>query len=120
MRASFDTDVRASIESLWSVTLGLPAQRAVGVDSAAARTHLLRCITGSGAWEGIVTVSVSENLARRVAGSIFESPGENVTIDKLHDALGEIANRTGGGVKGLLPGPSLRSLPSVVSGAIVY
>jgi chemotaxis protein CheX len=119
MRASFDTDLRELIETIWSVTLGLTLSEPSGSIAPPPEHTLCGCITVSGAWGGIVTVSVSESLARRVAGSMFESPGENLTIEELHDALGEIANMTGGGVKGLLPGPSQLSLPSVISGTNV-
>jgi chemotaxis protein CheX len=35
---------------------------------------------------------------------------------ELVDAIGEIANMTGGNVKALLPGPSVLSLPEVAAG----
>lgn len=76
-----------------------------------------RCLSGrvdlSGAWEGTVTVDCSRELARRVAGTLFDLDPALVTGDELLDAMGEIVNITGGNVKALLPGPCALSLPAV-------
>lgn len=119
MSESFDKDLRELVETIWSVTLGLELREPTGSIAPPPEHALSGCINVSGTWAGQVTVTVSEALARRVAGNMFDSPGENLTSEELHDALGEIANMTGGGVKALLPGPSQLSLPTVVSGTNV-
>jgi chemotaxis protein CheX len=48
---------------------------------------------------------------------MFEQPATELSVSELHDAIGEIANMTGGGIKAMLPAPSHLSLPAVVSGA---
>ncbi len=67
----------------------------------------------SGAWEGSVMIGCSGQLARRAAGAMFDVPPEDATESDLSDAIGELANVLGGNVKGLVPGPSLLSLPTV-------
>jgi chemotaxis protein CheX len=119
MTESFDRDLRGLVETIWSVTLGLELSGAAGSIAPPSEQTVYGCINISGAWLGLVTLSLSENLARRVAGQMFDAPGESLTTEDLHDALGEIANMTGGAVKGLLPGPNQLSLPSVLSGSNV-
>ncbi|MEI9937578.1 MAG: chemotaxis protein CheX [Pseudomonadota bacterium] len=119
MTESFNKDLRELIETIWSVTLGLELTEPSGSIAPPPEHALCGCIHVSGTWVGLVTVSLSDALARRAASTMFDAPAEGLTMEELHDALGEIANMTGGGVKGLLPGPSQLSLPSVVSGTNV-
>ncbi len=67
----------------------------------------------SGAWEGTVTVDCSRELARRLAGTLFDLDPGRVSGGDILDAMGEIVNITGGNVKALLPGPCALSLPAV-------
>ena len=112
-----DSDLREVFEAIWSVTLGLDLLGPAGSIPPPPEDTLCACLYLSGAWSGLVSVSVSEGLARRAASAMFELPAAELSQAELHDALGEIANMTGGGVKALLPGPSHLSLPSVVSGS---
>ncbi|HEY0469912.1 MAG TPA: chemotaxis protein CheX [Polyangiaceae bacterium] len=116
MKESFNKELRDLVASIWSATLGLELTEPSDSQAPPSEHTLCGCINLSGAWQGLVTVSVSEALARRVASNMFDAPADGLTMEELHDALGEIANMVGGGVKGLLPGPSQLSLPSVVSG----
>ncbi len=111
-----NADLRELVEQVWSVTLGVEIFGPAGSIPPPPEHTLCGCVHVSGAWNGLVTVHVSEGLARRVAANLFETSIEDLSTEELHDALGEIANMTGGSVKGLLPAPSQLSLPSVVSG----
>ncbi len=111
-----NSDLRELVESVWSATLGYDVLGPAGSIPPPPESTLCGCVHLSGAWNGLVTVKVSETLARKVAATMFDSPVETLSVDDLRDALGEIANITGGCVKGLLPGPSQLSLPSVVTG----
>lgn len=111
-----DSDLRELVEAVWTVTLGFDVLDPAGSIPPPPEQTVCGCVHVTGAWTGIVTVHVSESLARNVAATMFEIAPEALTEDELHDALGEIANMTGGTVKGLLPGPSKLSLPTVVSG----
>jgi len=110
------TDLRDVIETIWETTLGMDVLGPEGSIPPPARGSYCGCVQITGGFTGAVMVSVSDRMARRVAGAMLETPLEAVTLSDLCDALGEIANMTGGSVKALLPGPSQLSLPSVVSG----
>jgi chemotaxis protein CheX len=111
-----ESDLREVIETVWVAALGLDVLGPAGSSPPPPTGSLCGCVQITGAFGGAVMVSVSERLARRAAGAMLDTPPEAVTAEDLRDALGEIANMTGGNVKALLPGPSHLSLPSVVSG----
>jgi chemotaxis protein CheX len=112
-----DSDLRDLVESVWTVTLGFEVLDPAGSIPPPPDNTLCGCVHLSGAWQGLVSVRVSENLARNVAATMFDTSADAIGNEELHDALGEIANMTAGSVKALLPGPSSLSLPSVVSGS---
>ena len=111
-----NSDLRDLVESVWTVTLGFEVLDPAGSIPPPPDNTLCGCVHLSGEWQGLVSVRVSEKLARSVASTMFEMSLEEITDAELNDALGEIANMTAGSVKALLPGPSSLSLPSVVSG----
>jgi chemotaxis protein CheX len=70
----------------------------------------------SGTWTGSVVVSCSDDLATRTAGRMLEAEPSSLTAEDISDALGEVANMVGGGVKAMMPEPSMLSLPVVAFG----
>jgi chemotaxis protein CheX len=107
-------DVTMIVESIFAELLGfgvLPAP----VPSSPAGDQLAGLVRISGEWHGTVTVTCDQELAGRIATAMLDrapaSPAE------VADAVGEVANMTGGNVKALLPGPSVLSLPEVAGGA---
>jgi chemotaxis protein CheX len=70
----------------------------------------------SGTWTGSVVVSCSDDLAVRTAASMLEAEPSGLTGEDISDALGEVANMIGGGVKAMMPEPSMLSLPVVAFG----
>lgn len=70
-------------------------------------------VTISGTSNGLVAVDCSEELARRLASAMFDSPESELSEAEVLDSLGEIANIIGGNIKALLPGPSTLGLPKV-------
>lgn len=111
-----EVDLREVIETVWVAALGVDVMGPAGSIPPPPQGSLCGCVQITGAYTGAVMVSVSERLALRAASAMLDTPPGAVTPDDLRDALGEIANMTGGNVKALLPGPSRLSLPSVVSG----
>jgi len=102
-------------ENIWETMLGLtvrdePAGAPETHQAVAASVHV------SGAWDGLVLVKCSSKLARRAAGRIFETDGEKLSSADVQDAVGELANMTGGSFKNLLASPTHLSLPTVVEG----
>ena len=109
-------DLREVVETVWTITLGFKVLDPLGSLPPPPEATWCGCIHVSGAWNGLIKVSMSEALARRAAAAMFGASAESLSAADVTDALGEIANMTGGNVKALLPGPSQLSLPSVVTG----
>lgn len=64
-----------------------------------------------GAWTGSISIEISEPLAGRLAQSMLDAP--EAEPDDVRDAMCELANVIGGNLKGLMPGPSVLSVPRV-------
>jgi len=75
------------------------------------------CVQITGAWDGAVRVDCSSSLARLATARFLGVQPEEVNIDQIRDAMGELANMSAGSVKPLLPSPSHLSLPSVADGS---
>ena len=67
--------------------------------------------------EAVVTIRCSASFARRWAEAMFDLSADELTEADVADALGELTNMTGGGVKSLLPGVCTLGLPWVASAA---
>ena len=61
-------------------------------------------------------MSCPAELAREVASVMFGVEPADVSASELSDAIGELANMTGGNLKALLPELTMLSLPSVTEG----
>ena len=48
---------------------------------------------------------------------MFATESHHEPLDRVRDAVGELANMIGGNVKALLPGPSRLSLPALIENA---
>jgi chemotaxis protein CheX len=111
-------DIYDIVRTIWDAVLGWEIQPSVDArllnGSGSFRTGIIQI---AGAWEGAVVCSGSEELMRRAAAVVFQTPQDVVTIDMVQDALMELVNMIGGNVKALLPGPSYLSLPEVVEGS---
>ncbi len=75
------------------------------------------CVTVSGAWNGAILLECGSDAARDAAAALFMAEPAEMSDPDIADALGELVNMVGGNVKGLLPGPSKLSVPSVTYGA---
>ena len=60
-------------------------------------------------------VECPEQMARCIAGAMFEIEAEALSIEEVRDALGEVANMLGGNLKGMCPQSYQLSLPTVSS-----
>jgi chemotaxis protein CheX len=109
-------DLAMIVESIFAELLGLGVQPAyLPAEAGPGDGRLVGLVRISGAWHGTVSVTCERELAVRIAGAMLgrEPQGEA----EVADAIGEIANMTGGNVKALLPGPSVMSLPEVAAAA---
>jgi len=75
------------------------------------------CVQITGAWEGAVRVDCSRTLAQLATSRFLGVTPEEVAIDQIRDAMGELANMSAGSVKPLLPPPCQLSLPTVADGS---
>ena len=111
-------DIIELVDMIWSSTLGLHIEPLGDADRAEwalpaveAQVHI------AGAWQGAVVLNTSQRLAAQVAQRMFSLDATPPTSDDIQDAFGEIANITGGNIKGLLSeGDAHLSLPVVIQG----
>ena len=118
-------DVLAVVEEVWTTFLGgepllpvVPAPEADDPDDSATRWYA--AVTVSGAWAGVIVVSVEHELAHAVTDAMLgtESGDQPVPTEDVVDALGELVNVIGGNIKSLMEGPSKLSLPLVAQAPI--
>jgi len=116
-------DIVAVATEVWQHMLGLEL---VGLDAAAAPARTDPAgVTGepmratvliSGAFEGSVSLELSDRAARHVAGVMFGIEPYEITPEDAADAIGELANMVGGNLKMLVERPAKLSLPAVALG----
>ena len=75
---------------------------------------LTGCVQLTGAWEGASVVRCSYRLASHLASTMFGT--EELAVEEVCDAIGELANLTAGAVQAMMPAPSELSPPSVIEG----
>jgi hypothetical protein len=68
----------------------------------------------SGAWNGVVLLHGSGQLAHSAASVIFSNGLSKVTAQEQSDAMYELTNVIANNIKALLPGPCQLSLPQVM------
>jgi chemotaxis protein CheX len=111
-------DIIELVDMIWSTTLGIETRALTHADrddwtlpAVEAQVHI------AGTWQGVVVLHTSEALAARVAQRMFNLGANTPTAEDMQDAFGEVANITGGNIKGLLSeGDAHLSLPAVVQG----
>ena len=108
-------EINGLVGDIWGSVLGIPATPA----SSDVRIEELR-LTGfvhiQGDWEGTVTVDCPLPLATNAAAAMFAMEVGELSKEEIDDALGEITNMTGGGIKSMLDGSCKLSLPTVIEG----
>jgi len=74
------------------------------------------CVHISGQWQGAVVVQGTPELGRLLAARFLEMSASDVSEADILDSAAELTNMIGGNIKGLVPGPSFLSIPSVTVG----
>lgn len=110
-----ESDVRQVTETVWNLMLHIPVsdskqQLAHSGEMVAARVEI------HGAWNGAVTIVCPAELARELAGTMYDSQGAPLPNGDVQDALGELTNMVGGNIRGMLPEDCQLSLPQKVTG----
>ena len=112
MNPSLETDLDRIVRSIWSSLLGLDIRRVASDDTGVSPgRNLIASVRFDGSRRAALILKCPAPLARRAAGIMFGAAPEAIPIEDVEDALGELANITGGHVKSLLPGGGRSSLP---------
>lgn len=103
--------------NIFSTILDLEVEPSSGaLELEAGAKYVTASVQISGSWNGIVTLSIPETLARKTAALMFEVAPDEATDEDIEDAMGELANMTGGSFKSLLEGTCELGLPVVTIG----
>lgn len=109
-----ETEICNYTENIWKSILGLDVCKIDAPFKPAGENKTLAgCVHVMGAWEGTVALQCPTALAQQAASIMFSIKMDEVGMEQILDALGELANMTGGNIKSLLPEPSYLSLPAV-------
>jgi len=111
-----EDEIAQVASTVWESVLGLNLVRRAEASPLPERS-VSGSVQYSGAWEGAITIEISAEFARRAAATMFGVDPDVATVADTQDAIGELANMTGGNVKSLLPEPCRLSLPIVVEGS---
>lgn len=110
-------EISQYVESIWASLLGLMVRPDDSAPPPPRTSCLTGCIQITGAWEGAVTLDIPWALSRQAAAIMFQAgPDDEVPLDQVQDAVGELTNMIGGNLKALLPGPCYLTLPAVADG----
>jgi chemotaxis protein CheX len=105
--------VRSTFESLLGMSVAAEACDRVICDL----NRMMGGVHIAGAWNGLVLLLPTETFMRQAAAAMLDVPPVQVAMADIEDALAELCNVLGGGVKSLLPGPSALALPMVLHGS---
>ncbi len=106
------TEVEALTRNVWATMVGLDLVDAIVAGSPEPGiTSQIEIQGDSEDREMVLRIDCSLSLARQVAARLFDLPEEEVELDLVMDAMGEMANILGGNIKGLWPGAVKLSLP---------
>jgi chemotaxis protein CheX len=111
-----EEEIQQVTSQIWESMLDLHPAPATHGASTALERRIGASVQITGNWEGAVRLDSSLALARIAAARFIGSEPDQVSIDQVRDAMGELANMSAGMIKNLLPGPSYLSLPSVADG----
>ncbi len=112
-----DEQIVGITQDVWSSFTGTAIRPAYDQPALDGGHITVSCVAVTGEWQGCVRLACPTQLARMAASAMFDLPAEKLTDDEVADALGELTNMIGGNIKGLLPGPSCLSMPTVTIGA---
>jgi chemotaxis protein CheX len=113
-----ERDIYDLVTMIWSTTLGMEvSDQPPSRDGAWTEPSIEAQIHITGNWRGVVVLHASRQIAARAAHHMLNLGRREPTSEDIQDVFGEIANMTGGNIKGLLCDMDARlSLPSVVLG----
>ncbi|MGZ4787565.1 MAG: chemotaxis protein CheX [Terriglobales bacterium] len=109
------SDVRQMADQIWGGMLQMDLQSSAKFP--AVQAGIGACVQITGGWEGAVRVDCSKTLAQVATARFLGVGPQEVEMDQVRDAMGELANMSAGVLKPLLPPPCQLSLPTVADGS---
>ena len=115
MVATYESAIEQIAQSVFSTMLNVELIR---VEQPAPSDHdlLLATVHIVGAWTGSIVLALSPEAAVEAAATMLQVDAAEVAAADREDVAAELVNMIGGNLKGVLPGPSFLSLPTIVSG----
>lgn len=107
---SIVTGVCSDFLGLETLELSPEAQAELGPTDVTSFVHV------DGDWVGTVTISMPSHLANRLAEAMFAAEASELSADEIIDAVGEVTNMIGGGVKNKICAGGKLSTPGVLQG----
>jgi chemotaxis protein CheX len=89
---------------VWLTTLNLDVVSSTRLEPHQSDDLFCAAVTIDGGWVGQIQVMCTRVAAAAAAAALFRSDVDQLTEADLCDAVGEVANVTGGAIKPLLPG----------------
>ncbi len=112
------TDILQIVESIWTSVLTREIQCNDQTAPAQCSPPVLTgCIQLTGGWNGAVALHCSSAFVQQAAAVMFGLEEDGIAREDMRDALGELVNMVGGGIKSLLPAMCVLSLPTVIESA---
>lgn len=110
---AYEQELAGIANEVWSTFIGAPLDPPTDKKRP---IEVVAFVQLTGAFEGTVSLSCTEGIARQAASAMFGLEAAEVGDQELADAMGEVANVLGGRVKPLLDSAAKLSLPAVVRG----
>lgn len=111
--------VRAVTHEVCNTTLGMPVMDRETAEILADAGRVSAEVLVEGDWNARISIIASKDLARELAGRMFQQDLDAVGQDDLEDSLCEFANIIGGNLKGIVGQEANLSIPSYHEGETV-
>ena len=109
--------VQELIDKCWIDATGLQIEPTKLADLANPEDLFIASVIFSGDNQGSLTVAMGEVLAKQLAGNMFDSSIESVSLDDIRDSIGELANVLAGNIKTDFFGNCSMAKPVVMRGS---
>lgn len=98
------------MHDVWTAMLSGDGELSLGCT---AEGDVAATVAITGVWTGTVCLGSTWSAARQAAAVMFDAEVADLPDEDVDDAIGELINVIGGGIKSILPGPTELSLPTV-------
>lgn len=115
---AYENEVGSIVVNILQTMLGWDASvlEEKNLECSGEQESLCGNISIMGDWQGSFLLCLPLSLARKVAETMFGMNEGEAGDSEISDAIGELANMTGGNFKSTLEGACQLSLPSVIRG----